>query len=88
MASDDILDIKLSYTFMGGAREGVGAVGAVGLKLFRRRLWQHANFKRGRDSGLGRGGILENPPKTFKDKLFGAHKKVSEKVWRLRVQKN
>jgi hypothetical protein len=34
MASDDILDqdIKLSYTFMGGAREGVGAVGAVGLK--------------------------------------------------------
>jgi hypothetical protein len=29
MASDGILDIKLSYTFMGGAREEVGAVGSL-----------------------------------------------------------
>jgi hypothetical protein len=37
--------------------------------------------------GLDQGGILENPPKTFKAKLFEAHKKVSGKVWRFRVQK-
>jgi hypothetical protein len=34
--------------------------------------------------GWGEGGIL----KTFKDKLFGAHKKVSKKAWRFKVQKN
>jgi hypothetical protein len=60
---------------MGGAREGVGAVGAVGLKLFRRRRWQHANFKRERDSGLGPGGHFGKPTENFQGQTFRSPQK-------------
>lgn len=70
------------------ARE-MGLLGLLGSNYLGVGVGYMLISKGGGDSGLGRGGHFGKPSETFTDRLFGAHKKVSEKAWRLiSVQEN